>query len=279
MKIFSSPQGHCGVREYVCIYIRIYNALPMVNEKTLSLFVKNTLVFEEEQGHQKTVLPFFADGYPGLIYCRSESGLKVRPHQKDMPELFLYGQTIKPVELLLEGRFKLVIMQLYPFVIRSFFKLEPRTINDNCFDLRLLESREVHAALNELSSENSVSAMVTILSKLLQSIFENRRDLLDYKIREAIQLILDGKGQTTVGSVTKTLKITPRTFERRFLAETGISAKQFAQITQFNDTFQQLSSKQFKKLTELVYANGFADQSHFTRVFKKFTGKTPKAFK
>lgn len=33
-----------------------------------------------------------------------------------------------------------------------------------------------------------------------------------------------------------------------------------------------------KTLTEVAYECGFADQSHFTRVFKTYTGCTPKEF-
>jgi len=42
---------------------------------------------------------------------------------------------------------------------------------------------------------------------------------------------------------------------------------------------EQLTQKNFTKLTDIVYKNGYADQSHFVKVFKSFTGKTPKAFK
>jgi YesN/AraC family two-component response regulator len=32
-------------------------------------------------------------------------------------------------------------------------------------------------------------------------------------------------------------------------------------------------------LTEIAYLTGFSDQSHFTRIFKKHTGKSPSSFK
>ncbi|QRQ62090.1 AraC family transcriptional regulator [Sphingobacterium multivorum] len=56
------------------------------------------------------------------------------------------------------------------------------------------------------------------------------------------------------------------------------SAKQFAKMVQFQAAFKQLNSKDFRKITEIVYENGFSDQSHFIRVFKTFTGTTPASF-
>ena len=32
-------------------------------------------------------------------------------------------------------------------------------------------------------------------------------------------------------------------------------------------------------LTEIAYLTGFSDQSHFTRIFKQHTGKSPSAYK
>jgi AraC-like DNA-binding protein len=58
----------------------------------------------------------------------------------------------------------------------------------------------------------------------------------------------------------------------------GVTAKQFAKIIQFQQSLEQITVKDYSKLTDIVYANGFADQSHFIKVFKAFTGKTPLAF-
>ncbi|WP_373564673.1 helix-turn-helix domain-containing protein [Sphingobacterium sp. E70] len=69
-----------------------------------------------------------------------------------------------------------------------------------------------------------------------------------------------------------------RTLERRFLRETGISAKQFAKIVQFQSSLTQLTTNDFREISEIVYTNGFSDQSHFIRVFKAFTGVTPHTF-
>jgi YesN/AraC family two-component response regulator len=32
-------------------------------------------------------------------------------------------------------------------------------------------------------------------------------------------------------------------------------------------------------LTEIAYLTGFSDQSHFTRIFKKHTGKNPSSYR
>jgi AraC-like DNA-binding protein len=246
-------------------------------DKSIALFVKNILVFEEPETNQKTILPFFADGYPGLMFQDTENGLLVSPHNKQMPLLFLYGQTIKPIELVIQGYYKLIVFQFFPFVLNSFFDVTAKDINDGCYDLQQLENGI--ETIMQLSENSNSEKRVEILSSLLFNIFQSKKESLDFQVRQAIQIIIDNNGQITIGQICNQLHLTERTFERRFIKEVGISAKQFSNIIQFQLSLEQLTLKDFTKLTDIVYKNGYADQSHFIKVFRAYTGKTPKAFK
>ena len=245
-------------------------------DPSISLFVKNIWTFEEERQDQKTVLPFFADGYPGLMFQETNNGLFVSPHNKKMPLLFLYGQTIKPIELVIDGAYKLIVFQLYPFVLKSFFNVNAKEINDGCYDL--LQLSNGGKTIKKLQTNNQWSARIDIITALLFERFQSKKGLLDLQVRQGIQLILDNRGQLPISQICGNINLTRRTFERRFLNEVGISPKQFSIIIQFSQSLEQLSVKDNTRLTDVVYNNGFADQSHFIRVFKAFTGKTPKRF-
>ena len=241
-----------------------------------ALFVKNILLFEDLHAASITVLPFFADGYPGLLYHRTRGGLWVQPQNKQMPSAFLHGQTLHPIELHLNGPYQFIVFQLYPFVLNSFFNVDAAELNDSCYDLSQMVSWnecEAHLAVT-----SDMHEQVAYISCFLLQVFEAQKEKLDLKIREGIQLILDRKARITVKELCAELHLTVRTFERRFLKEVGIPAKDFIRITRFQQSLEQLYSGDFQKLTDIVYANGFADQSHFIKVFKAFTGKTPSLF-
>lgn len=242
----------------------------------IALFVKNISVFEESDSHKKTILPFFADGYPGLLFQQTQNGLRVNPHDKQMPELFLYGQTIKPIELVMEGAYKLIIFQLYPFVLRHFFGVNPKDINDNCYDLSVIP--KITATVAQLQQQPDFEKRITILSEFLLTQFNAKKEQLDFTVREAIQIILDHNGQLGIGDLCEILQQNERTLERKFNTEVGVSPKQFSKIIQFQQSYEQITGTDFEKLTDIVYANGFSDQSHFIKIFKAFTGKTPKHF-
>jgi len=247
-------------------------------DKNISLFVKSIWVFESADKDLKTSLPFFADGYPGLMFQQTVNGLKVNPHTKQMPVLFLYGQTINPIELEISGPYQLVVFQLYPFVLKNFFNIIPHTINDDCYDLQQLEELDLSVFTQKLLSEKDIHKKIERISALLFKLFQTKKQSLDLKIRQGLECIISTKGQEDISSIARQLKINARTFERRFFNETGLSPKQFAKIIQFQSSLEQLTIKDFTKLTDIVYENGFADQSHFIKVFKAFTGKTPKTF-
>lgn len=248
-------------------------------DETVSLFVKTILIFEETENTSQTVLPFFADGYPGILFHDTEKELWVSPHNKQMPHLFLYGQTLKPIELVLNGRFKLIIFQLYPFVLKSFFNIEPSDLNDNCYNLAQLKTPMVAKTLENLSINSHFDIRIKAISSLLLSLFKNKQKELDFTISLTLKKIIKEKGQVIIRDLCREFHLTERTFERRFFASVGVTAKQFSKIIQFQQSLEQLTTEDDSKLADVVYANGFADQSHFIRVFKAFTGQTPLAFK
>lgn len=101
----------------------------------------------------------------------------------------------------------------------------------------------------------------------------------DERIQLAINLILKSKGTIRIKDLRNEIHITERTFERQFAAQTGITPKQFAKIVQFHASYKKLSEKDYERLTDIVFETGFADQSHFIRIFKTFTGTTPSNFR
>lgn len=253
------------------------NFRSIIPDQSIALFVRNIWVYEGD-GKTHTSLPFFADGYTGLMFQQSENGLTVNPHNKKMPEIFLYGQTIKPITIEIGGSYQIIIFQFYPFVLKAFWEIIPESINDSCYYLNNTLEKSIEELTDELILAATIDDKITILSDLLLMYFERRKISLDFSVREAIQDIIDCKGLVSIKGLAEKQKLNIRTFERRFLKETGLPAKQFAKIIQFQSSLEQLTAKDYKKLTDIVYENGFSDQSHFIRVFKAFTGETPKSF-
>ena len=110
-----------------------------------------------------------------------------------MPAKIIYRQTIKPIALLIEGWYKLIIFQLYPFVLKRFFNITAKDTNDDCYDLHRIEKGE--RVEQELISVTELTKRIEIISTFLFTVFSSKKVQLDFTIRQSIQLILDNKAQ------------------------------------------------------------------------------------
>src|SRR6267378_5004118 len=99
------------------------------------------------------------------------------------------------------------------------------------------------------------------------------------ELKEIIQDQIDTNLSLSLKEVSQSLHVHPSYLSREF-------SKYFDDLT-FGDYIRKLrieKSIQLLKdskhsLSEIAYLTGFSDQSHFTRIFKKHTGKNPSAYK
>lgn len=69
-----------------------------------------------------------------------------------------------------------------------------------------------------------------------------------------------------------------KTLERRFAQVTGLSPSEILKIRRFNNAILAMYSGKFSSLTQIAYACGFYDQSHFIREFRQLAGYAPRTF-
>ena len=189
--------------------------------------------------------------------------------------MFLYGQTLDPVSLQVKGPYNYVVFQLYPFASNYLLGVDPRELNDECFDLLQLDHINVEAYKDRLILANHLEDQIEIISDLMIELISLHRITGHDGIQKAIHTILKNRGQIAIKELIEEIHITERTLERNFLTQVGLTPKQFARIIQFQYSLSKLTEDNFDKLTEISADSGFSDQSHFIRTFKKYTGQTP----
>ena len=223
--------------------------------------------------HGALHLPLYADGYPGLMFQQSARGLYLLPRQKRLSELFLYGQTVQPVALSAEGSYRFVVFQLYPFASQYLLHVDPRKLNDDCYDLLQRSDVGASAFLQRLQAAEEVTEHIEIMSDLVEALLDVHEAPADDRLQQAIGYIIRANRQVRIREVQDTACLTERTLERQFLSQVGLTPKQFARIIQFQSTLERIEAAD--NLTEVGLDSGFADQSHFIRVFKAYTGLSP----
>ncbi|GAB3894804.1 hypothetical protein GCM10028803_10340 [Larkinella knui] len=107
-------------------------------------------------------------------------------------------------------------------------------------------------------------------SKVIAKIMSLRKDPIDERKRNLFDLIYSSQGSLPVQQLSEAVQWSSRQINRYFNQWFGISLKAYCNILRYRASFDQI--KEGKLFPEL----NFADQAHFIKDVKKYSGVTPK---
>ena len=227
-------------------------------------FIQAILILDTADPPRPEDLPIFTNGMPALLLTS----------QKQENHLSLYGKTV-PTEKWTEwGNATLIAFFFKPFAMGPVFKLSAQQLRNEAIPLNRWNAQKAMALTIQLAHAQATAEKMKVLQQfLLSQVTANQRECMI--IRYATDKILENPEADVLAQMLHELNLTERTFQRAFKKYVGITASEYRRICQFQLAFYQLKSGQFDKLTDVAYANGYFDQSHYTRSFKEFTGITP----
>ena len=134
---------------------------------------------------------------------------------------------------------------------------------------------------NEKHTQNPIeNLLLNVYKKVLKKKSGSRKiPTWAKELREIIQDQFDTNLSLSLKEVSQSLNVHPTYLSREF-------SKYFDDLT-FGDYIRklrieksiQLLNESNHSLSEIAYLTGFSDQSHFNRIFKKFTGKNPSLYR
>lgn len=239
---------------------------------------KITVITEECPLQVENSMTYLADGLPGLMYHQTEHPVYKDGKEKNLSKLFLYGQTVKPIEITAFGPFKAIIIHLYPHVMKSLFGFDAHELRDGCVAFETLKDVRSAGLVGQLHDVQRTGQQIEILLANLQHRYYRLNIEPPHELQFATQQIINSRGNADLAAILKRLSISERTFERKFLTHVGVSPSLFKRICKFKSSLIELENNSYHLLTDVAYSQGFADQSHFNRTFKEFTGVSPKQY-
>ena len=250
----------------------------VITNTTLSPFINCIMIDECNEESKETSIPVYADGYPGIMFIDSVNDWYRQPVTKKLSKLFLYGQTLDKITLETTGTFSSVTVQLYPFASKYLLGIDPKELNDDCYDLLQITDVPVASYYKKLLQTESLENRVKIISELITALIEHQNISQHDEVQSVIHQIIAAHGAVKMKDLQESTKMSERTFERAIKHETGLTPKQFARIIQFQYSVDELKQNEEPSLTAVGISSGFSDQSHFIRVFKEYTGITPSTY-
>ena len=137
--------------------------------------------------------------------------------------------------------------------------------------------------LQNLTKITSLEILCQKLQEIVEAFSESMFNYIPSKNNELIKkamLYISENFSTplTLEAVADQIHLHPAYFSSLFKQSTGSSFKEYLNMVRIEESKRLLANTDFS-IIDIAMAVGFEDQSYFSKVFKKYTGLTPKQFR
>jgi len=197
------------------------------------------------------------------------------------PQVELWGKLTQPLAVKSVGKNMMLGIRFYAHSAAYFLNEEVWEFNDQVSDLRDLLGTPVKTLHARLREEPQLDKRIRLIEDfLLSRLTVKERKLNSTNIAMIGQIIREMQLNDTpdhVEVIARRHNISSRYLRKLFLQYTGVPPKLYNKIHRFQHSLQLISGNR-SSLTSIAYEAGYADQSHFIRDFKSFTGFSPSAY-
>ena len=108
--------------------------------------------------------------------------------------------------------------------------------------------------------------------------FSPEQYIVEETVQQVLYLTSHANGDVEVGDIAKEICYSERHLTRMFSDAMGYSPKMYARIARFQYALSRMMEHSADSVSSFIDLLNYADQAHFQREFKEFTGITPKHF-
>jgi len=243
---------------------------PEALRDTIKCFWYNRGDFGEEVSSFK-VLP---DGYAEIIF-HFGSGCSIS-HNGDLqplPSPFMVGLLNQPVLFYTKKRLEIIGIRCFPWTVFDLLGLSSGKASVHIFEHPIAQ---LQSTLNKYIEAGKIDEALTQVKQY----FLHARSLvaIDSMLFKAGVAMSKANGTMPVSQVAAAAHATVRTLERNFKQSSGYTVKDVSGLMRFEQVRNRLWHYPDSNLAGLAQEMGYADQSHLSKEFKRYSGTTPAAF-
>lgn len=216
------------------------------------------------------------DAYPGMIFLEDPAAFFPDHPTSKKPHIFLHGASTFCFEKKLTGNVKIISVHFRPTAICSLFGIAGHELANNVTDLDSLCKNHLS---EQLLNAADTAERIALLNNFLTAQWRQHQSVNTAKTQYALKLLQEGDMTASLQLLQQQLHMTERSLERLFREQIGLSPKLISRIIRFQKAVNALSHPQAESLAAIAYKYDYADQSHFIREFRTFSGTTPQQFR
>jgi AraC-like DNA-binding protein len=214
------------------------------------------------------------DGYAEIIFhFGSGCSISYNGVYQTLPSPFIMGLLNQPVLITSQGILEIIGIRCYPWTVFDLLGLPPGKHEVHRFQHPIAQ---LQSTLNKLIQANQIDEAVAVVKHY----FINAQSSIgtDSMLFKAGVAMGRANGTMPVSEVAEAAHATVRTLERRFKQSSGFTVKDVSGLMRFEQVRNKLWLYPGSNIAGLAQELGYADQSHLSREFKRYSGTTPAAF-
>lgn len=222
-------------------------------------------------------------GCPQIIFHRGVR-CEVEELHEFQDRFAISGQVNFPAHLRCEGGIDMFVIVFYPHTMSAFLNVPTSEFINREIPGYDLGNRSLNELADSVFACKDDDQTVRIIEGwLIKHLYEG---LFNHKFTPELNLKRIGASLNFVYvnpkvSVTDLAEIScvgKKQFERLFYSYVGMNPKEYMKIVRFQRSlfFMQYSDIEKINFANIAYLAGYADQSHFIREFRQYSGLTPK---
>lgn len=221
--------------------------------------------------------PALPDGSPELIFNLGEpfEHIPADGRAKRQPQAFLVGQITGPMVVRPTGPVDLIAVRFEAHGA-ALLSDDLGALTDRWVDVQKLKDRAVTTLKERLEGVETTDGRIALITDWLA-----RRATQvagpDPRVEVAVRAIRSSHGAVNLDDLCRQLRLTPRSLQRLFKLQVGISPKLLARIVRFQRIFAAWRSDP-STLSRVAAECGYFDQPHMIRDFRQFAGAPPASF-
>lgn len=229
------------------------------------------------------VFPNHSPIFQGLIFNIDEMEdiiLRKKQHSPLKHKVYYVGQAVSPSYLFSSSmRMNLIAVNFTPTGLYQLTGIDLNHLTDKILDAQVIFGNEINELYDKIMHSKSLDKAIGLIEYFLihkaRSIKKKNRSC----ILTSLNILNHHAGGTTIKELQQLTSTSPKTLERAFKSEIGMTPKMFQRLLRYNQARHYIHENTELDWWEMVIRFGFYDHSHFISEFQSFSGLTPLEYK
>ena len=211
-----------------------------------------------------------ADAAPGIIFQIGNRSI-IKRDGVPMPQGFVYGQATESCLNDVKDQLLVLGIQFKQGALQILCRENANLLTNSIVSLEyIFNSLQIDLLVNQLTLKGLIESFeMLLLQKFSQQIST------DTLVTYSTEMIEKRIQNIAAPLLHKEFNLSERQFQRRFKQVVGVPAETYIRIKKVEKAMQILHKGNYEKFSDVAYDLDYADQSHFIREFKHFSGFTP----